>query len=311
MELPRPGNSRCKSGLLTPWIVLGVLLFSGQDRDSLGVLLNRAADNARRYTDAMRNLTAEEVRLTELFDKSGKLSQRRKTVSDLVVHTAGTDTLSEFRSVREVDGKAIKGGESRLENLLKRLSGADSLTKELELIDLESSRYDLGDMRMKGMALNQAWPLEEDQFRRTAQFTREGIEIISGRNTVVLRFEMPSLAESPQTRSLVELLKPSRLFIRGRVWIDSETAEILRYETETMVEETPGSQPLMWDRMEFYYVPSSFGVPTPRKIVWVSNSTVSREKGKLKLSLKGRVTADYGPFKRFGTDVQIVPLGVR
>jgi len=311
MELPRPGNSGCKSGLLTLGIVLCVLLFSSQDRDPIGVLLDRAADNARRYTDAMRNVTAEEVRLTELFDKSGNVSQRRKTVSDLVVHTAGSETLAEFRNVREVDGKAIKGGEGRLEDLLRKLSSTDSLTNELEIIDLESSRYDLGDMRMKGMALNQAWPLEVDRFRRTAQFTREATETVSGHTTIVIRYEMAGLAESPQTRSLVELVKPSRLFSRGRVWIDSETAEIWRYETETMVQETPQSEPLAWDRMEFDYVPSSFGIPIPRKIVWVSNSTVSREKGRLKLSLKGRVTAEYGMFKRFGTEIKIVPVGVQ
>jgi hypothetical protein len=311
MELPRPGNSGCKSGLLTLGIALCALLFSSQDRDSLGVLLDRAADNARRYTDAMRNLTAEEVRLTELFDKSGKVSQRRETVSDLVVHTAGSETLAEFRNVREVDGKVIKGGADRLENLSRRLSNADSLTKELELIDLESSRYDLGDMRMRGMALNQAWPLEDEQFRKAAKLTREGAENISGRDTIVVRYEMSRLADSPQTKSLVEVLRSARLFTRGRIWIDLETAQIWRYETETMVQETPQSEPLVWDRMEFYYVPSPFEIPTPRKIVWISNSAVSREKGKLKLSLKGRVTAEYGMFKRFGTEIKIVPVGVQ
>jgi hypothetical protein len=258
----------------------------------------------------MRNLTAEETRLTELFDKNGRVSKRRQIISDLVIHAAGTDTLAEFRSIRVVDGKPIKGGESRLESLSTKLAVANSLTNELEIVDRESSRYDLDEMRMKGMALNQAWPLEEDQFRRAAQFTRGGTAAISGRDTVIVNYEIES-TESSQSRNLHELLKPARVFVRGRIWIDLETAEIWKYEMDTMVQETPSSEPLAWDHMEFDYVPSSFGVPTPRRIVWVSNSTITREKGKLRLSPKGRVTAEYGTFKRFGTDVEIVPLGTQ
>lgn len=320
MELPRPRNPGRETRLLTSRpVFLGFLfvlmvrsiVFSAQEPERLPTLLDRAAENARRYTNAMRDLTAEEVRLTELFDKSGKLSKRRTIVSDLVVHTAGTDTLAEYRSIREVDGKRIEGGESRLSNVLKKLSAADSLTSQLEIIDGESARYDLSEMRMKGMALNQAWPLEDDEFRRTAQFTVEGRENVSGRTAAVVRYEIPRIGQSPQIRTVLELLKPSRLFVRGRIWIDTETAEIWRYETETMVEEKSLVEPLIWERMEFYYAPSSFGVPTPRKITWTSNSNISREKGRLKLSLKGRVTAEFGDFKRFGTNVQIVPLGVK
>ena len=164
---------------------------------------------------------------------------------------------------------------------------------------------------MKGMALNQAWPLEDDGFRSAAQFTLEGRENLSGRTAAVVRFEVPRIAESSQIRTAMELLRPSRLFVRGRIWIDVETAEIWRYETETMVEEKSVLEPLVWERMEFYYAPSSFGTPTPRKIIWISNSNISRQKGKLVLSLQGRVTAEYGEFKRFGADVRIVPLGVQ
>lgn len=319
MELPRPRNSGRESGLLKLLIHAGLLILLlqaaawafGQERDDLSRLLDRAADNARRYTNAMRDLTAEEVRHTELFAKNGRIQKQRRTVSDFVVHTAGTDTLAEFRSIRQVDGKPVKGGEGRLENLSRRLSDVDSLTKELELVDRESSRYDLDEMRMKGMALNQAWPLEDDQFRRTAQFVQERTEAVSGRNTIVVRYETPPIGPSPQTQNLVDLLKPSRIYVRGRIWIDAETAEIWRYETETMVDEKSLAEPLAWERMEFYYIPSAFGIPTPQKIVWTSNGTISRDKGKLKLSVKGRVTAEYGTFKRFGTDVQIVPLPVQ
>ena len=60
---------------------------------------------------------------------------------------------------------------------------------------------------------------------------------------------------------------PDGIYVRGRLWIDAETAEIWRYETETMVDEKSLAEPLAWERMEFYYIPSAFGIPTPQKIV--------------------------------------------
>jgi hypothetical protein len=252
--------------------ILGLLIVPFQLND----LLDRAADNARRYTDAMRNLTADETRETEIYDRNGKVQKRRKMRATLVVQQSGANTLAEFLRVFEVDGKAVK--------------------------EAESSKYELEEMRMHGMSLNQAWPLENAAFRQTAIFKRDGTEKVGGRETDVVRYEYP--AKIPE----VDGFKPSRAFTRGRIWIDTETAEIWRYETETMVEEATLSEPAVWDRMEFYYAPSSFGIPTPQKIVWTTFATVSRERGKLRLSAKGKLTAEYGPFKRFGADVKITPV---
>lgn len=243
----------------------------------LNDLLDRASDNARRYTDAMRNLTADETRETEIYSKSGAVQKSRRTRANLVVHQTGADTLAEFRRVFEVDGKAVK--------------------------EAEPSKYDLEEMRMHGMSLNQAWPLETPAFRQTAIFKQDGTETIDGRNTVVVRYEYPS-----GRVNLFDGFKPTRVFTRGRIWIDAETAEIWRYETETMVEEATLLEPAVWDRMEFYYVQSLFGIPTPQKIVWTTFAGVSRERGKLRLSPKGKLTAEYGPFKRFGAEVKISPF---
>jgi hypothetical protein len=284
---------------------IGLLVAPAQ----LNNLLERAAENARRYTHAMRNLTADETRETEIYDRNGMVQKRRKTKANLVVHQAGADTLAEFRRVFEVDGKAVKSNDDRLELLLRDLAIAGSISKELDLIERETSKHDLEDMRMRGMSLNQAWPLEDAAFRQIATFKQDGTERIAGRQTVVVRYEYPSkIPEAWRVGNMLDVFKPSRVFARGRIWIDAETAEIWRYETETMVEEATLSEPAVWDRMEFYYAPSSFGIPTPQKIVWTANSSVSRERGKLRLSRKGKLTAEYGPFKRFGTEATISPV---
>lgn len=275
----------------------------------LNALLDRAAENARRYTNEMRNLTADENRATELYAGNGTVQKRRQTRASLVVHQAGESTLAEFRRVFEVDGKPVKTGENRLEPLLQDLATAESTARELELIQQESSKYDLEEMRMRGMSLNQAWPLEDPAFRLSAVFRVEGKAKISGREAVVVRYEnFARIPDAWRAQNVRDVLIPTRIFDRGRIWIDSETAQIWRYETETMVEEPTLSEAAVWDRMEFFYVASSFGIPTPQKIVWTTNTTVSRDRGKLRLSLKGKLTAEYGPFKRFGSEVKITPV---
>lgn len=275
----------------------------------LTALLDRAAESAQRYTDEMRNLAADETRETEIYLRSGAVQKRRKTRASLVVHQAGANTLAEFRRIFEVDGRLVKTGEDRLAPLLRDLSNAESTARELELIERESSKYDLDEMRMRGMSLNQAWPLEEPEFRKNAIFRLEGTDKIAGHDTMVVRYE--NFWRTPdvwRTRDILDLVKPTRIFERGRIWIDSETARIWRYETETMVEEPTMSEAAVWDRMEFYYAPGPMGIPAPQKIVWTINTTVSRDKGKLRLSRKGKLTAEYGPFKRFGAEVKITPV---
>jgi hypothetical protein len=268
-------------------MVLGFILASSlliaPQTNQLGDLLDRAADNARRYTDAMRNLTADETRETEIYAKSGAVQKRRKTRANLVVQQSDASTLAEFLRVFEVDGKAVK--------------------------EKENSRYELEEMQMYGMSLNQAWPLENAAFRQTAIFKQDGAENIAGRQTVVVRYEYPSkIPEAGRAANMFDGFTPARVFTRGRIWIDAETAEIWRYETETMVEESTLDEPAIWDRMEFYYARSSFGIPTPQKIVWTTFASVSRDRGKLRLARKGKLTAEYGPFRRFGADVKISPV---
>ena len=291
--------------------LIGVALLNPQN-EAAQALLDRAVQSARLYTDTMRNLTAQETRTTELFDKNGKVERRRGTVADVVVHRAGPNTLAEYRRVREVDGKTVKTRENSLDSFLKTLASASSTERELQLIQQESARYDLEEMQMRGMILNQAWPLEDERFRAATDFQVQGRQSLRGRETVVVQFEIPSsLPDSWRVGNLPELLKAARLSGRGKIWIDAETAEIWRYETETLAIDESLTEPAVLDRMEFEYTPSRFGIPTPTRIVWTSNTRVSREKGQLKAALRGRVTAVYSMFQRYGTDVKIVPLEVR
>ena len=68
-------------------------------------LISRHVANARAYDAAFRNLTAEETKVSEEFERDGRLKQRRVTVSDLVVYQSQRDQVdtTEYRDIRSVD----------------------------------------------------------------------------------------------------------------------------------------------------------------------------------------------------------------
>jgi hypothetical protein len=97
-------------------------------------LLDKASALTDKYEQLFRDLTAEEKRVFELYDKkTGKIENRRQTVSDLIVYAPqqDPDRVTEYRNIREIDGKPVKKQLQRVEKLFERVTEADSLGKEL------------------------------------------------------------------------------------------------------------------------------------------------------------------------------------
>ena len=115
---------------------------SGVDVDGL---VTRFLATAAQYEETFQNLTAEETKNIEMFKASGEVDKRREIVSDLVVYRSshqGTNATAEYRDVRLVDGKAIDRRGERALKLLTKASKSDSLDKELEAINRETSKYE-------------------------------------------------------------------------------------------------------------------------------------------------------------------------
>src|SRR6185503_10382800 len=128
----------------------------------LNDLVRRAALGMSEYKARFKDLTAEEEQKVEEYDSEGKLERQRRIASDLVIYQSQLDPtqMVEYRDVKSVDGVAIKKREARLMSLLNKTAKADSVKKELERINRESSRYDLG-FSFYGMTLHQGQPLDE------------------------------------------------------------------------------------------------------------------------------------------------------
>jgi hypothetical protein len=264
-------------------------------------LTRRARLNVGEYKAKFKDLTADEEQKVEEYDDEGKLKRQRRIVSELLIYQSQLDTslAAEYRNVREVDGVAVAKREEKLVNLFKRLAKADSVKKELDRISRESRRYD-DRYSMYGLTLHQGELLSE-KVGAAVQFAIAGRERVNGREVIVLQYQQ--VAQSPQLSfelSLPRALKGAEPLYRGRLWLDAETAQIWREEREVTLRHSSSNHPLVLWRFEFEYVGSSFGILTPRRIVW---SAYGRGRtgadNQPELLLTGKVTFEYSSFRRF------------
>jgi Sec-independent protein translocase protein TatA len=268
-------------------------------------LVRRAGIRTGEYKTGFRDLTAEEEQKIEAYDQQGKLEKQRLIDSDLIIYQSQLDATQvvEYRDVKSVDGVAIKKREARLVSLLSRSAKADSVKKELDRIYRESRRYDL-EHSFYGMTLNQGLPLDEHS-RESFQFTHAGREQVDGHDAVVLEYQQVS--QSPyltfDLSALPSPLKGAEGFYRGRLWLDAETAQLRREERELTLRLPSLSQPLVLYRFDLDYTDSRFGFLTPRRIVVTiySRGRTGADK-KPELLLGGKVTFEYGAFRRFGVE---------
>jgi hypothetical protein len=267
-------------------------------------LIASASLRVSEYRAKFKDLTADEEQQVEEYDGEGKLKRQRRIVSDLIIYQSQLDpaSMSEYRNVRSVDGLVVAKREERLLNLFGRLARADSVRKELDRINRESRRYDLG-YSVYGLTLNEGLLLSEN-LRPSLRFTAAGREQVNGRDVIVLQYQQ--VAYSPQLEfkfsSLPNELKGSETRTRGRLWLDAETAQLRREEREVTLQHPSLSQPLVLMRFEFEYANSSFGILTPQRIVFSTYNKGRTGAGKVpELWLGGKVTFKYSGFRRFDT----------
>lgn len=262
-------------------------------------LINRAGLRRAEYREMFKDLAAEETQRVEEYGDEG-LKRRREIVSDLIIYQSQTDGsyMAEYRNVRAVDGKAVAGRDRRVEQLFGRLSKSDSARKELERIKRESERYDLR-YSVYGFTLYQGLPLEE-RARSYYRFAVTGREQIDGHETTVVEYRQVERDPEQQTKiALPEQLKGAETLFRGRLWLDRDTARLRREERELTLAHPSLAAPLTLWRFEFSYGDSRFGILTPTRIVF----SIYRARGGAgrapEQSLGGRVTFEYGGFRRF------------
>ena len=262
--------------------------------------VTRLLATSEEYKKTFRNLVAEETKIIEVYQASGKVEKRRQIVSDLLVYHSsrdGSDATVEYRDVRSVNGKAVERRGERALKLLMNASKADSLKKELDAITRETRRYEFN-THLVGFTIAQGGEALR-QSRGAFRVQWAGREQIAGHDVVVLDYEQTAPDPDLSVRLPKEFGKPSARS-RGRFWLDAETGQLWRDVWEMIVRHPATPDPLVIAHRESTYKPSDFGILVPERIVFDWLRRFSHPKnGRPSLALSERTTFTYGSFKRF------------
>jgi hypothetical protein len=230
--------------LLLAAIFSATVLAGAQPRPpepSLRVVLERAAAYVSRFQQRLSTVVAEEhyVQDWHVADESGsRRSEHRELRSDLILMRVGRDTSwTELRDVFEVDGRAIRPRDRRLEDLLGR---ATDLADAAAIV-AEGARYNIGDVER-----NVNTPLFPLRFLETAnqgrfRFTRarsgDGAATASSASASaddrVFRVSTDVWVIAYRERQAGTLIRTARRKDQpaaGRFWIEPDTGRVLLSE---------------------------------------------------------------------------------
>jgi hypothetical protein len=274
---------------------------SGAARPGLDEVLREASKRRREYVEAFRNLTADETKITEIFDGDGRPGKRRKQLAHFLVYQSRFDGggATEYRFVREVDDKPVNDQLGRAEKLFNRLADSKTPASEYKKLRDENMRHTLRYYRWN-MTLHPAGQLEEKNWSLYS-YEIAGREGVGDRETIVVTYRGKALRES-KAGGVLRDFKDPQVGDRGRVWLDATTFQIRRWENEWIVRHKETGEILVYIRDEMQFAPSEFGILVPEKIV-ASFFDKLRYKSNAdeppRALLGGRITYTYGPFKRF------------
>jgi ketosteroid isomerase-like protein len=187
----------------------------GADGPSLVELLASAGEYVRRYEESFRVVVAEEVYVQRRrASPGGVVQETRQLRSDVVFVRAPGTALPWWllRDVFEVDGRAVRDRERRLEKLL--VGGpADGLERAKAIAD-EGARFNLGrgfrNYNVPVLVLAFLHPSLQPRF----SFERKGRDTIEGRRFVEIDFRelgAPTVIRGPDSHPDVP--------VSGRVWV--------------------------------------------------------------------------------------------
>jgi len=192
----------------------------------VAALLRSAGEYVLAYEQSFRIVVAEEAYVQRLrVSPGGPVQETRHLSSDVAFVRAPGTALPWWllRDVYEVDGRAVRDRQARLEKLL--VGGpADGLARARAIAD-EGARFNLGrsfrNINVPTLVLAFLHPTVQPRF----SFTRKGTATIEGRPFVEVAFRElapPTVIRGPQSRPDV--------LAAGRVWILSGSGTVGRTE---------------------------------------------------------------------------------
>jgi hypothetical protein len=193
-----------------------------QEPLDLDVLLDRLATYLQSYEPQLSALVADEHYVQEERRRGLALSLSKSTDAEILfLRLPGSAEWYGIRDVKKVNGKAVKGAEVTLADLLEN-PGADALSKVGAIIEA-SSRHNLGSRRTINMPTVPLEALSAVNHVRYI-FKLRGTTRVRGTQTARLDFDE---FDEP---TLVHSVDGGNLWTRGTAWIEPSTGALWRAE---------------------------------------------------------------------------------
>lgn len=270
------------------------------------------------YRENFNNILAEETKTFEEYKKDGKLKNSRTIESNFLAYQSAkeTDSVVEYRNVTKVDGKTVGDNDKRTQDFFEGVLKSATAEQELKKIQQESSRYDKN-LDISGLTLNQA-PVLLAHIRPFFDFQQLGKETIGGSEVFIIGYKQKSKSPyvifndekaEPDDFSigfevdLPDSIKEANALLRGKLWIDAKTFQLLREERELTIQPDGLNAPLTVIKTDFEYEKSNLEIVLPKKITLVDYA-VKRKDKEITAVQDTRVVFAYSKFTKSDVDVK-------
>lgn len=218
-----------------------VVVFAGtqapRPEPTLANVLQRAAAYVAEFQVRLSSIVAEEAYVQDWYSvgPKGRSFGRRELRSDLVLmKPARAESWAEFRDVFEVDGRAIRPRDGRLEQMLREPAAAASM--HVATILAESARFNIGDVDRNvntplfSLRFLEAGNQSRFRFKRSAGAEPTPAVSTGGPADTVFRVstEVWVIAyDEVRAGTLIRTARRKDQPARGRFWIEPATGRVL------------------------------------------------------------------------------------
>ena len=263
---------------------------------SLDTVLTNAQHYLSDWQTAFASVVAEE-QLTQFTQRVRFPSVQQRTRSDLLLlRMPQRDAWQPFRDVYEVNGRAVRDRDDRLQRLF--LDHPEDALQHAERIADESSRYNIGNVVRNIDVPTFALAVLGAETRARFRFAKRGEERLAG--TVTWRVDF----KEQERPTIVRTLRDGSVPLEGQLWIEPMTGRVLKTLIKTAGTPDPGvalrapegETPFFW--VQVTYAPNdALAMLVP---VRMEEASVAGDRSSLE------ATAIYSNFRRFDVSTKEV-----
>ena len=287
--------------------------------DELKSFILKAEKAIAQYSETFKNLSAEETKIFEDYDKEGKLKETRRIKSIFVVYQSlKGGEVNEFRNVLEYNGKAVTRKDREIEKFFQKLAKSDSAEEEWRKVRDEGIRFDARSTAW-GITLWQQSPF--GKYKPFFEFAVVGREKIEGRDVLVIQYRQtkssglikfnPTPGEwktepggKEYNAPAPSAFRPFNAHLDGKIWLDAETAQIWRNEFKVLIHPAQVGKPIVALELEYEYQPSQFKILVPKKFAFTTYKIAGTDDKDLSVTKDRKMTFEYSKFSEFVSEVQ-------